>query len=175
MSFKTDNIFTRDGLIISLDDALWNLTENANLKEEQWQDLWSATMKVALKESDTALRDKLLIIGGEQWRSHLNKQEVASPQNLPMSPSLLSQIEEELCHFVHPTLDEEGQKKVHKEIKNLVAHHQLKDIIKYLKHMAAEKRILLPQSADNAYKELVRMGMPDDEKGFSLKTFYREY
>ncbi len=83
--------------------------------------------------------------------------------------------EEELCHFVHPELDEGDQKKVHNEIKSLVTHHQLKDIIKYLRGMAAEKRILLPQSADNAYKELIRLGMPDGEKGFSLKTFYREY
>lgn len=83
--------------------------------------------------------------------------------------------EEELCHFIHPELDEAEQKKVHNEIKNLVSRHQLRDIIIYLKGMAKEKRVLLPQSADNAYRELVRMGMPDGEKGFSLKTFYREY
>ena len=83
--------------------------------------------------------------------------------------------EEELCHFIHPELDEAEQKKVHNEIKNLVSRHQLRDIIIYLKGMAKEKRVLLPQSADNAYRKLVRMGMPDGEKGFSLKTFYREY
>jgi hypothetical protein len=82
---------------------------------------------------------------------------------------------EELCHFIHPELDEAEQKKVHNEIKNLVSRHQLRDIIIYLKGMAKEKRVLLPKSADNAYRELVRMGMPDGEKGFSLKTFYREY
>ena len=83
--------------------------------------------------------------------------------------------EEELCHFIHPRLDDEGQRQAHEEIKNLVAHHQLKDIICYLKSMVKENRILLPQNADNAYNELVRMGMPQKEKGFSKKTFYREY
>lgn len=101
--------------------------------------------------------------------------QMGEEQQKDEAPLPTETIEEELCHFIHPELDEEGQKKAHKEIKNLVAHYQLKDIIKYLKGMAKEKRILLPQSADNAYRELVRMGMPADEKGFSLKTFYREY
>ena len=97
------------------------------------------------------------------------KKEAASKQDPPDGG------DEELCHFIHPRLDDEGQRQAHEEIKNLVAHHQLKDIISYLKSMAKENRILLPQSADNAYKELVRMGMPQKGKGFSIKTFYREY
>ncbi|MBR5053154.1 MAG: hypothetical protein IKW91_08010 [Bacteroidaceae bacterium] len=83
--------------------------------------------------------------------------------------------DEELCHFIHPALDEEGRRKAHEEIKSLVKHHQLKDIISYLKRMAAEKRILLPMSVDGAYKELERMGMPTSERGFSLKNFYKDY
>ena len=98
-----------------------------------------------------------------------------APATVPEPASNPSVHREELCHFIHPELDEAEQKKVHNEIKNLVSRHQLRDIIIYLKGMAKEKRVLLPQSADNAYRELVRMGMPDGEKGFSLKTFYREY
>ncbi len=40
--------------------------------------------------------------------------------------------------------------------------------------MQAEKKILQPQSAEAAYKELVRMGMSDKE-GFSIKTFMKYY
>jgi hypothetical protein len=40
--------------------------------------------------------------------------------------------------------------------------------------MVLDKKILLPQSADSAYTELVRMGMPDGE-GFQKKTFMKYY
>lgn len=109
----------------------------------------------------------------------LDEDDVSEPHDTAKkeaaSKQALTSPEEELCHFIHPRLDDEGQRMAHEEIKNLVAHHQLKDIVSYLKGMAKEKRILLPQNADNAYKELVRMGMPDKGKGFSIKTFYREY
>ena len=101
--------------------------------------------------------------------------ELAVRQKPSTESTTSGKSDEELCHFIHPTLDEEGSWKAHEEIKSLVAHHQLKDIISYLRRMAAEKRILLPQSVDSAYKELERMGLPTTEKGFSLKNFYREY
>ena len=48
------------------------------------------------------------------------------------------------------------------------------EICQYLSKLESEEKIFLPQSADAAYTELVRMGMPDGE-GFSKKTFMKYY
>ena len=174
MSFKTKYINIGRGQQWPIDLLLLSL-KDPELGGEEWWRRACILQSAAWQTKDSDLYEALDKAKEARWGSCFPVQEVTSPQNLPVSPSLQSQKEEELCHFVHPALDEEEQKKAHKEIKNLVAHHQLKDIIKYLKGMADEKRILLPQSADIAYKELVRLGMPDGEKGFSLKSFYREY
>ena len=82
---------------------------------------------------------------------------------------------EKLCFFVHPAVsNEEEIWAIHDEIKRLVCNQGIQDICKYLNEMQEEKKILLPQSADTAYNELVRMGMPDTE-GFSIKTFMKYY
>lgn len=82
---------------------------------------------------------------------------------------------EKLCFFVHPAVsNEEEIWAIHDEIKRLVCNQGIQDICKYLNEMQEEKKILQPQSADTAYNELVRMGMPDTE-GFSIKTFMKYY
>ena len=108
------------------------------------------------------LARKVCGLGDHGVVSHANGDTVASQ-------------DEEPCHFIHPALDSKEQTRVHEEIRNLVTRHQLKEIVLYLKKMADEKRILLPANADNAYKELERMGLPTGKKGFSLKNFYKEY
>ena len=81
---------------------------------------------------------------------------------------------EELCRFVHPTLSGDDEMKVHDEIKKLVKRQGVQEICLYLQKMADEKKILLPQNPGVAYKELVRMGMPDGE-GFGEKYFSKCY
>ena len=81
---------------------------------------------------------------------------------------------EELFHFIHPEIEEEEAWRINKAIKRLVTHHGIQDICQYLYEMSCDKKILLPQNAEKAYEELVRMGMPDGEC-FTLKTFRNCY
>ena len=81
----------------------------------------------------------------------------------------------ELFKYIHPSISDDQEKlKIHNEVKNLVTHYAIPDICSYLKGMAKEKRIMLPQLSSTAYDELVRMGMSTGE-GFSLKTFQNNY
>ena len=94
------------------------------------------------------------------------------------SPSLVaaatSDQEEELFHFIHPSLDDDEGWKIHNEVKRLVAHHGIQEICEYLRQLSAEKQILLPKMPSVAYEELVRMGMPSDG-GFNESTFRKYY
>ena len=81
---------------------------------------------------------------------------------------------EGLCLFVHPALDAEKAWEVHEEIARLAARQGIQEICKYLSQLSDEKKALLPQNAEKAYNELVRLGMPDGE-GYSLKTFTKYY
>ena len=82
--------------------------------------------------------------------------------------------DEKLCFFVHPAIDESNGWLIHGEIKRLVARQGVQEICKYLSKLKDEQKILLPQSAEKAYNELVRMGMPNGE-GYKLKTFMKYY
>lgn len=86
----------------------------------------------------------------------------------------VKETKEELFKFIHPTVSEEQEQKIHNEVKRLVASQGIQEICQYLLQMVLDKKILLPQSADSAYTELVRMGMPDGE-GFQKKTFMKYY
>lgn len=90
---------------------------------------------------------------------------------LPLVPS---EHNEELCHFIHPSVDSAQEWQVHDEVKRLVTRQGIQEICVYLKQMADAHRILLPQSPGAAYTELVRMGMPNGE-GFNEKTFQKYY
>ena len=59
-------------------------------------------------------------------------------------------------------------------MKRLVKCNGVQEICSYLKQMAAEKKVLLPQMPSVAYAELVRMGMPSGE-GFNESTFRKYY
>lgn len=81
---------------------------------------------------------------------------------------------EEFFKFIHPSITDEEESKIHNEIKRLVMNYGIQDICGYLNELAEAKKILLPQSAETAYNELCRMGMPDGD-GFSVKTFMKYY
>ena len=76
--------------------------------------------------------------------------------------------------FVHPSVDVEEQWQIHDEIVRLVARQGIQEICKYLTQLSDDKKVLLPQNAERAYNELVRLGMPDGD-GYSLKTFTKYY
>ena len=80
----------------------------------------------------------------------------------------------ELSLFVHPAVDADEQWRIHDEIRRLVARQGIQEICNYLQQLRDDKKVLLPQSAEKAYNELVRLGMPNGD-GYSLKTFMKYY
>lgn len=76
--------------------------------------------------------------------------------------------------FVHPSVDVDEQWQIHDEIVRLVARQGIQEICRYLSQLSEAQKVLLPQNAEKAYNELVRLGMPDGE-GYSLKTFTKYY
>jgi hypothetical protein len=81
----------------------------------------------------------------------------------------------EVFKFIHPAVDSKDTEwQIHDEIQRLVSKQGIQEICQYLKQMASEKRILLPQNAEKVYNELVRIGMPNGE-GYNLKTFRNCY
>lgn len=81
---------------------------------------------------------------------------------------------EELFHFIHPSLDVEEEMNIHSQVKRLVKRQGIQEICAYLQQLAKDKKILLPKSVSSAYSELVRMGMSTGE-GFNEKTFNKYY
>ena len=81
---------------------------------------------------------------------------------------------EELCKFIHPTIDDEKGVLIHEEVKRLVKRNGVQMICEYLRQMACDKKILLPPNPSTAYVELVRLGMPTGE-GYSEKHFRNHY
>lgn len=82
--------------------------------------------------------------------------------------------DEELFHFIHPLVDSAHEWQVHDEVKRLVRRQGIQEICRYLSQLSEAQKVLLPQNAEKAYNELVRLGMPDGE-GYSLKTFTKYY
>ena len=92
----------------------------------------------------------------------------------PSSAAATSDQEEELLHFIHPSLDDDEGWKIHNEVKRLVRRMSIPDIIKYLRILESENIILMPTVSSVAYDELVRMGMPNTG-GFSKEHFRKQY
>ena len=105
-----------------------------------------------------------------------SEQPSAEAENNQPQPSSQANHEptEELFHFIHPSVDEDLEWAIHREVKRLVKRNGVQEICSYLKQMAAEKKVLLPQMPSVAYAELVRMGMPSGE-GFNESTFRKYY
>ena len=105
-----------------------------------------------------------------------SQQPSAEAENNRPQPSSQANHEpnEELFHFIHPSVDEDQEWAVHREVKRLVKRNGVQEICLYLKQMATEKKVLLPQLPSVAYAELVRMGMPCGE-GFNESTFRKYY
>ena len=111
-----------------------------------------------------------------QPSQHPSQQPSAEAENNEPQPSSQANHEpnEELFHFIHPSVDEDQEWAIHREVKRLVKRNGVDEICFYLKQMATEKKVLLPQMPSVAYAELVRMGMPCRE-GFNESTFRKYY
>jgi hypothetical protein len=73
-------------------------------------------------------------------------------------------------------VEDERAWQIHFEVKRLVINYSIQDICSYLaKRDFVDHEILLPTDPQPAYNELVRMGMPADEKGFSPVTFRKHH
>ena len=95
----------------------------------------------------------------------------------PLSIDINTEIQpgEERFKFVDPWVDEQKAWQVHFAIKRLVKNYSIADISRYLwKLEFIDHLVLLPTDPQKAFDELVRMGMPTDEKGFTPET-YRKY
>ena len=103
-------------------------------------------------------------------------QQAAQPTENHVDPSPADVLprDEKLCLLIHPSIPAEQEWQIYDEVKNLVTRQGVQDIWRYLKVMASEKKILLPQMPSVAYAELVRMGMPAGE-GYSEKYFTKYY
>lgn len=112
----------------------------------------------------------------KETRSVVSQQPSAEAENNEPQPSSQANHEpnEELFHFIHPSVDEDQEWAIHREVKRLVKRNGVQEICLYLKQMATEKKVLLPQMPSVAYAELVRMGMPCGE-GFNESTFRKYY
>ena len=132
-----------------------------DFREEQKLALFEMVVRINLIQQDMVEKKRELAKG---LNSTINEQLEYNQQE----PT------EKLFHFIHPEIEEEEGWKIHYEVKRLVSRMSLPDIIKYLKDMAAEKKILLPIVSTVAYDELVRMGMPNTG-GFSKEHFRKQY
>ena len=89
-------------------------------------------------------------------------------------PAATTLCDEKLFKFIHPALTGKEERSIHEQVKKLVTRQGIHEICKYLTKLESEEKIYLPQSADTAYTELVRIGMPSGD-GFSIKTFMKYY
>ena len=76
--------------------------------------------------------------------------------------------------LVNPSVSADEELQIHDEIVRLVTRQGIQEICKYLSQLSESQKVLLPQNAEKAYNELVRLGMPDGD-GYSLKTFTKYY
>lgn len=87
------------------------------------------------------------------------------------------QQEMEPFRYIHPKLaqEEDECRQIHRSLVHLVTHFGVQDICIYLNDLRQQQKILLPQSVQLVYDELVRLGMPVEEKGYDYKTFAKYY
>lgn len=81
--------------------------------------------------------------------------------------------EERPSFLVNVDKSDEEARLIDKELRNLARFPSIPAICLRLTDMAKERKILLPD-AENAYEELVRLGMQTG-RGFTLKTFKNNY
>lgn len=99
-------------------------------------------------------------------------EQAEKPQESPVG--ICQERDEELCHFIHPSVDSQQEWHIHDEVKRLASRQGIQEICRHLQQMRKDHKVLLPQAPSIAYMELVRMGMPCGE-GFNESTFRKYY
>ena len=127
----------------------------------------------ALAEYGLATGDMCILLSVYRMRKMSVKSD-ASP--LPLDINKDIQLVEKRFKYIHPMVEDERAWQIHFEVKRLVINYSIQDICSYLaKRDFVDHEILLPTDPQPAYNELVRMGMPADEKGFSPVTFRKHH
>ena len=127
----------------------------------------------ALAEYGLATDDMCILLSVYRMRKMSVKSD-ASP--LPLDINKDIQLVEKRFKYIHPMVEDERAWQIHFEVKRLVINYSIQDICSYLaKRDFVDHEILLPTDPQPAYNELVRMGMPADEKGFSPVTFRKHH
>lgn len=127
----------------------------------------------ALAEYGLATGDMCILLSVYRMRKMSVKSD-ASP--LPLDINKDIQQGENRFKYIHPMVEDERAWQIHFEVKRLVINYSIQDICSYLaKRDFVDHEILLPTDPQPAYNELVRMGMPADEKGFSPVTFRKHH
>jgi hypothetical protein len=127
----------------------------------------------ALAEYGLATGDMCILLSVYRMRKMSVKSD-ASP--LPLDINKDIQQGEKRFKYIHPMVEDERAWQIHFEVKRLVINYSIQDICSYLaKRDFVDHEILLPTDPQPAYNELVRMGMPADEKGFSPVTFRKHH
>ena len=126
----------------------------------------------ALAEYGLATGDMCILLSVYRMRKMSVKSD-ASP--LPLDINKDIQLVEKRFKYIHPMVEDERAWQIHFEVKRLVINYSIQDICSYLaKRDFVDHEILLPTDPQPAYDELVRMGMPSKEIGYSPVTF-RKY
>ena len=81
---------------------------------------------------------------------------------------------DELFHFIHPSVNEQEEMNIHNEVKRLVKRQGVQMICQHLLQMKEDEKLLLPPNPSVVYNELVRMGMPQNG-GYNENTFRKYY
>jgi hypothetical protein len=83
----------------------------------------------------------------------------------------------DLFRFINPRITEdEDRLRVHREVCNTVRNLPMSEICKHLMLMKKEEKIYITVKPELMYAELVRLGMPDeDKKGYSYKNFTHHF
>jgi hypothetical protein len=85
-----------------------------------------------------------------------------------------SDHQEEKFHFIHPEIEEQEAYRIHNAMSRVVVNQKVTEICAYLKELKERRKVLLPETPNAVYKELIRMGMPIGE-GYSEKRFSNCY
>ena len=115
--------------------------------------------------------NKIVFNGGQGTEDNDDDDDELTTEQTEDKPRQPEELQaEELCHFVHPEIEDREAWSIHFSIKRLVAHQKVPEICQYLKELKKKGKILLPQNPSVVYNELRRLGMPNSD-GYSDKYF----
>ena len=150
------DIHDNENVYLSVDKASVNVNENENTEQARADE---SLLSVCRAEGVST--------EGQNQNENLNENEGRKTNNERRS-------NDELFHFIHPSVNEDQEMNIHNEVKRLVKRQGVQMICQHLLRMETEGKLLLPPNPSAIYKELVRVGMPQGD-GYSEKNFKNNY